>query len=238
MPHNSLQLRQPVHHLSSAFLGPSDIVTGTKSGSVRRYDTRQRKPVGDWKVAREGGVGCVCPSHVDSHTVFFADHSSLVGALDVRTGKLLYGVPGLGSTASYLAALPQGAGWAAPSTAPSQVAGLVSISSDATLRVVGVTPAPDSPPKGNWGNGKKSVVLNSVGGVGVGTFVFAGFGSRVEERKEREKGEGGEEDEEDDEVDDDEEEELWENMSVQEDDGEEESESEEEEEKPVKKRRS
>jgi len=28
---------------------------------MRRFDTRQQKPVSDWKVAREGGVGCVAP---------------------------------------------------------------------------------------------------------------------------------------------------------------------------------
>lgn len=233
VPHTSLQLRQPVHHLSSAFLSDSGIVTGTKSGSVRRYDTRQRKPVGDWKVAREGGVGCVVPSQLDEHTVFFADHSSLVGALDIRTGKLLYGVPGLAATAHHLASLP--AGW----SSGSQVTGLASISSDATLRVVGVTPTPDVI-KGNWGNGKKASVMGSVGGVGVGTFVFTGYGSRVEEKpaKASKAGEEDEEEEDEDEdVDDDEEDEMWENMGVQEDDGESESDEEDEDEQPSKKQK-
>lgn len=36
--------------------GSTLIAAGTKSGHVRKYDTRQRKHVHDWKVAREGGI--------------------------------------------------------------------------------------------------------------------------------------------------------------------------------------
>lgn len=61
LPNNSLSLRSPIHHLCLAHLPDSEtlLVSGTKAGTVRRYDTRQRKPVSDWKVAKEGGVGCV-----------------------------------------------------------------------------------------------------------------------------------------------------------------------------------
>lgn len=36
--------------------GSTLIAAGTKSGHVRKYDTRQRQHVHDWKVAREGGI--------------------------------------------------------------------------------------------------------------------------------------------------------------------------------------
>lgn len=212
VPHNHLQLRQPVHHLSSAFLPGSstDLVTGTKSGAVRRYDTRQRKPVGDWKVAREGGVGAVAPGA--ENELFFADHSNLVAALDLRTGRVLYTVPA-NATASSLLTLPEPVPRFAE-LAKTAAAGLASISSDATFRVFQTTPPPAVMPKGNWATGgKKSTVLSSAYGVGVGSFVFAGFGSRTEAKpvKEKAEGEDGEE-EEDEDVDDDEEEEIWDGM--------------------------
>lgn len=65
LPNNHLSLRRPVHHLALCFLPVATgerhhlIATGTKAGTVRRYDTRQRKPCDDWKVAKEGGVGCI-----------------------------------------------------------------------------------------------------------------------------------------------------------------------------------
>ena len=63
LPNNSLSLRPPIHHLSLAHLPNTDtsLVSGTRSGSVRRYDTRQRKPVSDWILAKEGGIKCVSP---------------------------------------------------------------------------------------------------------------------------------------------------------------------------------
>lgn len=62
MPNNSLALRPPNHHLCLthlALLGPNHLASGTKSGTIRTYDTRQRKPVQEWKAAREGGVGSI-----------------------------------------------------------------------------------------------------------------------------------------------------------------------------------
>lgn len=239
LPHNSLRLRVPVHHLCSSYLPGSttSIVTGTKAGNVRRYDTRQRKPTADWKMAREGGVAAIAPSRLEENTLFFADHSNLLGALDLRTGKLLYSVPGLAATAHSLLPLPKGADWNPPSIAREQVAGLATVSSDATLRVCGVTPAPSEPPKGNWGSGKKASVMASVGGVGVGTFVFSGYGSGrdVVEKKEGEDEEG----ESDEEVGEDEEEEMWDGMGEvgEGDESEDEDEESDEEEQPPRKRR-
>lgn len=63
LPNDSLSLRPPIHHLALTYLTDSDVLlaSGTKSGHVRRYDTRQRKPVSNWKIAREGGINTVCP---------------------------------------------------------------------------------------------------------------------------------------------------------------------------------
>lgn len=62
IPNNYLKLRPPVYHLALSWLNsPDSLVSGTKMGTVRRFDTRQRKPVADWKVAREGGVACLMP---------------------------------------------------------------------------------------------------------------------------------------------------------------------------------
>ena len=36
--------------------GSTSIAAGTKSGFVRKYDTRQREHVSNWKTAREGGI--------------------------------------------------------------------------------------------------------------------------------------------------------------------------------------
>lgn len=62
MPNNSLALRPPNHHLCLThlpLLGPNHLASGTKSGTIRTFDTRQRKPVHEWKAAREGGVGSI-----------------------------------------------------------------------------------------------------------------------------------------------------------------------------------
>ncbi|KAG8748740.1 hypothetical protein FRC10_000131 [Ceratobasidium sp. 414] len=68
LPNDSLSLRQPVHITSLAFLRTSalpesqqpnfHIVTGNKSGAVRRFDTRTaRRPVANWEnLAKTGGI--------------------------------------------------------------------------------------------------------------------------------------------------------------------------------------
>jgi hypothetical protein len=212
----------------------TDIVTGTKAGNVRRYDTRQRKPTADWKLAREGGIAAIAPGAAE-HEVFFADHSNLVGALDLRTGKMLYSIPGLSSTAHFLLSLPN------PDPAFSRAAGLATVASDATLRVCGTTPPPTGAVKGNWATGgKKGSVVGAVGGVGVANAVFRGFGSHTEAAPPKEKKEGGEDEDdvEGSDVDEDEEEEMWEGMDeAEERSDEDESEDESEEEAPKKRRK-
>lgn len=248
LPHNHLRLRQPIYHLASTFLDtPSSLLTGTKAGQIRRYDTRQRKPVHNWAVGKEaaGVQGLV---YGGEHEVFFSDLANTLGALDLRTGKVLYQVPNLSATTNWMTTLPHemedGKKFAADTLPKSSFAGLAAIASDATLRVCQTTPPPsDGPVKGNWNTSgsKKSAVLASVGGVGVGSCVFDGFGTHTEviEKKEKERKEGDDEDDiSDEEVDDDEEEEMWEGMGeAEEGSDEEEEESDEEEDEPARKRR-
>ncbi|KAK4686361.1 ribosome biogenesis protein NSA1, partial [Tremellales sp. Uapishka_1] len=223
LPNNNLSLRQPVYHLCMSFLNDTsqDIVTGTKAGQVRRYDTRQRKVVSNWKIAREGGIGAVQPG-TSEHELFFSDRSSFLGSMDLRTGKLLYSYPKLTATAHHLRAVP---------TSTSNI-GLATISSDSTFRLLSTTAPPADGYKGNMSsNTTKGEVKSMVGGVGVGDFLWRGWGERevvVEKKERREKGEGEETDSED------EDEEIWEGMSEAAED-EDEDESEEEQPVPVKK---
>ena len=68
LPNDSLSLRQPIHIKSLAYLPGStpnsaQIVTGTETGDVRRYDSRAaRRPVANWtEIGKIGGVGVVQP---------------------------------------------------------------------------------------------------------------------------------------------------------------------------------
>ncbi|GFZ45689.1 hypothetical protein JCM24511_03418 [Saitozyma sp. JCM 24511] len=196
LPNDHLSLRPPIHHLSLSFLpsAPHLLVSGTKSGSVRRYDTRQRKPVSDWKVAKEGGVGSVCPG---------AEHTS--------TAHHLVSIPpptGASSSSGH------GSGSGSGSLGFSASLGLATISSDASLRVHTTTPPPEGD-SGNWrgnGNGKKGGTYGMVGGVGVGGFICSGWGEISED-------EAGVSDEEEDVDDEEDDEEVWEGMSEVEDEG-------------------
>lgn len=80
-----LNLRQPVHNTSLAFLphvsgksGTNHIIAGTRLGSVRRYDTRvARKPVADWKdVGRVGGVKKVQSGNFEQWVYNSLEHNS------------------------------------------------------------------------------------------------------------------------------------------------------------------
>ncbi|KAL7424169.1 hypothetical protein Q5752_001755 [Cryptotrichosporon argae] len=210
VPNNHLSLRQPIYHLCSTFLGPdtTHIATGTKSGCVRRYDTRQRKPVSDWKVAREGGVGAITAGTAE-HELFFADHSALLASLDLRTGRVLYNVPALTSTAHTLLPLPS------PTPAFSPLLGLASVSSDATLRVHQTLAPPTEAGRGNgsWtATGKKGTAVGMVGGVGGGA-VFVAFGEGRDEVPDKATGAVGEDDEDEGEGD------VWEVMDEVADEG-------------------
>jgi ribosome biogenesis protein NSA1 len=64
VPADGLGLRQGVSITSLTFLTPSTalpenrhLLTGTQFGDVRRYDTRSRRPVSNWKnIGKMGGV--------------------------------------------------------------------------------------------------------------------------------------------------------------------------------------
>lgn len=222
--HDNLGLRIPVHHLCLTY-NPhttSSLYSGTKSGSVRHYDTRQRKPISDWKMAREGGIGSVAFSSARDNELFFADRSDFFGCIDLRTGRLLYSMNQPVSVHNMLPFPPTPAG-----DGQRQV-GLAALGSDAALRLIATTPSPEwvdgKPPKGNWGPGQKGVLAGMAGGVGHGTVLWRGYGE-MEERKEDKKVRGDGEG--DDEAGDEEEEageEVWDGMDEVADDDESEEE--------------
>ncbi|ORX40011.1 hypothetical protein BD324DRAFT_648625 [Kockovaella imperatae] len=214
MPNNSLQLRPPVHHLCLAYLplpsgsesgDSTHLVSGTKAGTLRRYDTRQRKPVSEHKLAREGGIGAIAP--VNEHEVFFADRGNFVGCADLRTGKLMYSYPGLTSSAHHLVYLngspvhPTSDDNSYDEVGHTLREGLLaSISPDATLRLLSTVPPREPASKGNPQGGKAKVV-GVAGGVGLGSFIYTGFKYRPvvqeEGNEESERAGGSEEGDED-----------------------------------------
>lgn len=116
-------------------------------------------------------------------------------------------------TAHHLFLLPQ------PEVAGPTNIRLASISSDAGLRVHS-TLAPKLPgEKGNLGGGKKAQVESMVGGVGIGSFVWKGYGSLdVKATKVAKDGEIGDDDDDDEEGDEDgDDEEIWDDMDEVED---------------------
>ncbi|WWC89890.1 uncharacterized protein L201_004819 [Kwoniella dendrophila CBS 6074] len=220
VPQNNLSLRQPINHLSLTYLNdsPHFLVSGTKAGTIRRYDTRQRKPLSDWKVAREGGIGCVA-SGID-HELFFSDHSNLLGSLDLRTGKILYAYSSMTCTPHQLLPLPLLNPEKDHEPAIRRI-GLGSISSDATFRLHSSTnPPKEESMKSNFGGeGKKGEILKIVGGIGIGQGLFRGYSERdikQDKPEKKNKGEiGDERDEEEDDDEDDEldEEQVWDNIN-------------------------
>ncbi|KIR32769.1 hypothetical protein I352_04704 [Cryptococcus deuterogattii MMRL2647] len=212
MPNNYLKLRPPVHHLALSWLNsPDALVSGTKMGTVRRFDTRQRKPVADWKVAREGGVACLIPG--EENELFFSDRSNYLGALDLRTGKVLYSYSSLTATPHHLLAISSET--SSPLPPRTKRIGFASISSDASIRLHTCTTPPPQDQKGNWASeGKKGDIVGMVGGIGLGGAIFRGYGERELEIRKEVKEDGVGEDESDDE------EEIWEGMDEVEDAGE------------------
>ncbi|KAG9099781.1 hypothetical protein FRC06_004851 [Ceratobasidium sp. 370] len=159
LPNDSLSLRQPVHITSLAFLRTPalsesqqpdfHIVTGNKSGAVRRFDTRTaRRPVANWEnIARLGGIkGVECgrnEQYVVGGTakaqvtdvlyseIFVSDNGSNLSALDDRTGKICYSYKGLAGAVS--------------SFAPISTTFLASVSLDRMLRIHSVFAPPPQP---------------------------------------------------------------------------------------------
>jgi ribosome biogenesis protein NSA1 len=225
------------------------IATGTKAGTVRRYDTRQRKPLDDWKVAKEGGIGCIEAGKDEQYVhqpadkslslmllseLFFADRSSTLGALDLRTGRVLYTFSNISATPHYLLSIPSSPAWQqAEQEAKGPRFGLASLASDATIRLHATNPPPIDNPKQNV---SKGAIVSHAGGVGLGDILYMGPGEVVEHEVITGETESKDEQEEEDEV--------WEKMEDVEDGsedgsegdltGSEESDSEEE---PVKSKR-
>lgn len=110
-----------------------------------------------------------------SHSeLYFADRSNLVGAVDLRTGRLLYSYSSMTSSAHHLLPLPR------PEGGRSSV-GLASIASDATMRLHTTVPPPPEGIKGNpIGEGKKPKIVGMVGGVGVGSALFRYWGEMAQ----------------------------------------------------------
>ncbi|KAI0748016.1 hypothetical protein C8Q80DRAFT_709953 [Daedaleopsis nitida] len=110
IPNDHLSLRQPVRNTALTFLQSSsstahhDLLVGTASGNVRRYDTRAaRRPVADWKaVGKTGGISTVEKGFHD-HEVFVADHGCTLSALDVRSGRTIYAYKGISGAVSSVA---------------------------------------------------------------------------------------------------------------------------------------
>lgn len=169
--------------------------------------------------------------------LFFADTSSLLGSMDLRTGKLLYAYPSQTSTVHSLLPLPT-----LSTYKPSRFdktkrdhVGLVSLSSDATLRACSTT----APPADSKKNVSRGEVLGMIGGVGSGGFGY--YGSTEMDELEEDEIEVVEVDGKDG-VDGEDEEEVWDDMAVVEEDegmGSEDSDEEEssEDEAPQKKRK-
>ncbi|GBE82339.1 WD40-repeat-containing domain protein [Sparassis latifolia] len=109
---DNLDLRQPVHittltYLSSSSSSSYHLITGTQSGSVRRYDTRAaRRPVADWKhIAKAGGISQV-EAGFSEHELFVADQRCDLSALDLRNGKTIYSYKALAGAVTSLAPSP------------------------------------------------------------------------------------------------------------------------------------
>ena len=145
--------------------------------------------------------------------LFFADTSSLLGAMDLRTGKLLYAYPSQTSTAHSLLPLPTLSAYKKSrfDKEKRDRVGLVTLSSDATLRACSTT----APPEESKKNVTRGEVLGMIGGVGSGGFGYYGSTEMEELEDEEEEvaadkdGEAGEEGDE---------EEVWDDMAVVEED--------------------
>ena len=160
--------------------------------------------------------------------LFFADTSSFLGSMDLRTGKLLYAYAAQTSTPHILFPLPSNptsssstsSAFASKSKSEKNRIGLVTLSSDYTLRACSTT----APPADQRRNVAKGDVLGMIGGVGSGSVGYYGVMERDEgedEDDEAEEGEFG--------VGSDEDEEVWDDMDVVRDDGEEEEDEDEDE---------
>ncbi|GHJ88489.1 hypothetical protein NliqN6_4891 [Naganishia liquefaciens] len=235
LPNNFLSIPTPVDYTSMCILpttssgdaaGSTSIAAGTKSGFIRKYDTRQREHVSNWKTAREGGI-VTLEAGQNEHELFFVDASSQFGALDLRTGRTLYTLSKQTATAYDVLPLPS----AGPVSGVGQRIGMLSLSSDATVRLHSVS----APPKEAKGNVTKGEILGMIGGVGIGRMAYCGTTNLP--RDEDEENVGSDEDVGGEDEDEDGEETVWDDLPVVEGDEEDDDSSEDEEEQLREKRR-
>ncbi|KAJ7740661.1 hypothetical protein DFH07DRAFT_943671 [Mycena maculata] len=111
VPNDGLGLRQPVRITALAYLPTSTptrnhLLTGTQFGDVRRYDTRTRRPVSDWKgIGKMGGVK-VIEKGISEHEAFVSDHGCNLFSLDLRNGRVIYSYKGLAGAVTSVAPSP------------------------------------------------------------------------------------------------------------------------------------
>lgn len=139
--------------------------------------------------------------------LFFVDASSQFGSLDVRTGRTLYTYSKQTATAYDVLPLPS-AGPVSSSVGSKDRVGMLSLSSDATVRLHTVS----APPKEAKGNVTKGEILGMIGGVGIGKIAYVGTTDIPSEENE----EGRQDSEEDGASEDDEdgEENVWNDLAV------------------------
>ncbi|KJA20199.1 hypothetical protein HYPSUDRAFT_217095 [Hypholoma sublateritium FD-334 SS-4] len=111
IPNDHLNLRHPIRITALSYLSSSavsnNLVAGTQFGDLRRYDTRAaRRPVSNWTaIAKVGGIKSMQKGLAD-HELFIADGGSSLYAIDLRTGKILYGYKGLSGAVTSIAPSP------------------------------------------------------------------------------------------------------------------------------------
>ncbi|TFY66144.1 hypothetical protein EVG20_g4943 [Dentipellis fragilis] len=195
---DTLNLRQPVNNTCLAYLSASGshsrIAVGTQLGNVRQYDTRAaRRPVVDWKnVAKVGGVRAI-EKGFHEHELFIADQGCNLHALDLRTGRVMYGYKGLSGAVTSIAASPTV---------------LASSALDRYLRVHSRYPPPEDP---NDQQEQKGEVLEKIFVKSIPTVIIWDKSQEHSKQKDVE-GEGEEESDDED---------VWEGMQNVDDDSEE-----------------
>lgn len=177
----------------------------------------------------------------DPSEIFFSDRANFLGAMDLRTGRLLYSYPDVSCTTHHLLSLPappSSTSASSRSSAAAPVIRLATVASDAALRIHSTLPPKKEGEKGNLGGGRKAKVAAMVGGVGIASFLFKGYGEIAEPvREKKKKRQDDEEDDEDSEEGETDDEEVWDEMSEVEDEGSDDEEDEEEVPAPKKSRK-
>ncbi|KAF8321559.1 hypothetical protein DL93DRAFT_2152166 [Clavulina sp. PMI_390] len=247
LPNDNLQLRQPVHVSSLAFLdrsstdkGPSHhLITGSRLGHVRRYDTRAaRRPVANWtqfKSVQKVQRGC------SEHEILVSDTQSGLYSVDTRTGKIMTGYKGISGAINSFAPIQ--------STSLNSGSCFASVALDRFFRLHLAYPFPASPsdkPVVEKRSDNDKTPLKIFVKSTPTAVVWDGVASSIGEGEHRfGANDGGDDDSEDDGDESEEEDEDWDGMDVVNEDGEDEEEDEDsadededEEPAPVRRKRS